>query len=59
MKKISDIEFFKKRSVRIWAAVAAILIFLVGTGLLIRMLSTHYRWNLPSVTLPESCDKKQ
>lgn len=39
MKKISDIEFFKKRSVRIWAAVAAILIFLVGTGLLFWVLS--------------------
>ena len=39
MKKISDIEFFKKRSVRIWAAVAAILIFLTGTGLLVWVLS--------------------
>ena len=31
----------------------------MAVTLLIRMLSTHYRWNLPSVTLPESRDKKQ
>lgn len=51
MKKISDIEFFKKRSVRIWAAVAAILIFLVGTGLLVWVLSEEMFTANPRFTL--------
>lgn len=51
MKKISDIEFFKKRSVRIWAAVAAILIFLVGTGLLVWVISEEMFTANPRFTL--------
>ena len=51
MKKLSDIEFFKKRSVRIWAAVVAILIFLVGTGLLVLVLSAEMFTANPRFTL--------
>ena len=38
MKKLSDMEFFKNRKVRIWTAVIAILMFLCGTALLIWFL---------------------
>ena len=39
MKKLSDMEFFKSRKVRIWSAVIAILLFLTGTAFLIGVLS--------------------
>ena len=39
MKKLTDYEFFKKRSVRIGSAVIAILLLLSGSGLLIWVLS--------------------
>ena len=39
MKKLSELEFFKKRSVRIWCAVIALLIVLAGSGVLIWLLS--------------------
>jgi hypothetical protein len=39
MKKLSDMEFFKSRKVRIWSAVIAILLFLTGTAFLIVVLS--------------------
>ena len=38
MKKLSDMEFFKNRKVRIWTAVIAILLFLSGTALLVWVL---------------------
>lgn len=38
MKKLSEMEFFKSRKVRIWAAVAAIVVFLAGTAVLIWVL---------------------
>ena len=39
MKKLSDMDFFKSRKVRIWSAVIAILLFLAGTAFLIGVLS--------------------
>ena len=39
MKKLSEMEFFKNRQVRIWSAVIAILLFLTGTAFLIGVLS--------------------
>ena len=39
MKKLSELEFFKKRSVRIWCAVGAIVLAAAGSGLLIWVLS--------------------
>ena len=41
MKKLSDIEFFKRRSVRIWAALISVLLFLTGTVLLVWLLSSR------------------
>jgi len=38
MKKLSEMEFFKNRKVRIWSAVTAILLFLIGTVVLIWVL---------------------
>ena len=39
MKKLSELEFFKKRSVRIWSAVIAIVVAAAGSGILIWLLS--------------------
>ena len=41
MKKLSELEFFKSRKVRIWTAVTAILLFLIGTAFLIWVLSVE------------------
>ena len=41
MKKLSEMEFFKNRQVRIWSAVIAILLFLAGTAFLIWVLSVE------------------
>ena len=41
MKKISDIEFFKKRSVRIWSAIIALVLLLGGTAILIHVLAAE------------------
>ena len=41
MKKLSELEFFKSRKVRIWTAVIAILLFLAGTAFLIWVLSVE------------------
>lgn len=41
MKKLSEMEFFKSRKVRIWTAVTAILLFLIGTAFLIWVLSVE------------------
>ncbi|MBQ9336947.1 MAG: FtsQ-type POTRA domain-containing protein [Lentisphaeria bacterium] len=51
MKKISDIEFFKKRSVRIWSAVIAIIVFLSGTALLVWLLSSQMVTDNPRFVL--------
>lgn len=51
MKKITDIEFFKKRSVRIWSAVIAILLFLGGTAVLVWVLSSVMFTANPRFTL--------
>lgn len=54
LKKITDIEFFKKRSVRIWSAVIAILLFVGGSAFLIwtlyfEMFSANPRFTLRHV----------
>lgn len=41
MKKLSELEFFKSRKVRIWTAVIAILLFLTGTAFLIWVLTVE------------------
>ena len=41
MKKLSEMEFFKSRKVRIWSAVIAIMLFLAGTAFLIWVLSVE------------------
>lgn len=41
MKKLSDMEIFKNRQVRIWSAVIAILLFLAGTVFLIWVFSVE------------------
>ena len=51
MKKISELEFFKKRSVRIWSAIAAIVIFLSGFVVLILVLSSQMFSDNPRFTL--------
>ncbi len=51
MKKITDHEFFKKRSVRIWGAVIAILLLLSGGALLIWLLTTEMVTANPRFTL--------
>jgi len=51
MKKITDYEFFKKRSVRIGSAVIAILLLLSGSAILIWLLSTEMVTANPRFTL--------
>ncbi len=51
MKKITDYEFFKKRSVRIGSAVAAIVLLLIGSVILIWLLSTEMVTANPRFTL--------
>lgn len=51
MKKISEIEFFKRRSVRIWSVLIAIVVFLAGTGLLVWLLSSRMVTDNPRFTL--------
>ena len=51
MKKISEIEFFKRRSVRIWSVLIAIAVFLAGTGLLVWLLSSRMVTDNPRFTL--------
>lgn len=51
MKKLTDYEFFKKRSVRIGSAVIAILLFLIGSAVLIWVLSTEMVTDNPRFTL--------
>lgn len=51
MKKLSDIEFFKKRSVRIWSAVIALVLVLGGTCFLVYMLATEMFTANPRFTL--------
>ena len=51
MKKITDLEFFKKRSVRIWSAVIAMVFFLGGTAVLVRVLSSEMFTGNPRFTL--------
>ncbi|MBO4630609.1 MAG: FtsQ-type POTRA domain-containing protein [Lentisphaeria bacterium] len=51
MKKITDLEFFRNRSVRIWSAVIAIVLFLAGTAGLIGVLSSQMFTANPRFTL--------
>ncbi|MBO4647849.1 MAG: FtsQ-type POTRA domain-containing protein [Lentisphaeria bacterium] len=41
MKKLSELAFFKERSVRIWCAVIALVIALAGSGVLIWLLANE------------------
>ena len=51
MTKLSEIEFFKRRSVRIWSVLIAIAVFLAGTSLLVWLLSSRMVTDNPRFTL--------
>lgn len=51
MKKLSELEFFKKRAVRIWGAVIAIVLFLGGSAFLVWVLSSEMVTDNPRFTL--------